>query len=136
MNHVKSEDAVKIRDAAKAHAQGMGKNVSIMVMDPNGVPITMERMEGAMPMTAIIAEGKAAASALTNMDSAQLQGLHERLPGLIPVLESRAGGRFVPVRGAIVLRRDDEVVGIVAVSGATSEEDEEIGRAGAAAVGL
>jgi uncharacterized protein GlcG (DUF336 family) len=133
---MQTAEAAEILAAAKAHAESMEKNVSIMVTDAAGVPVVFERMEGAMPMTAILAEAKAVTSALTGVDSSRIQGVAERFPALIPALEARAAGRFVAGRGAIVLHREGTLVAVVAVSGATPDEDEEIARAGAAAVGL
>jgi uncharacterized protein GlcG (DUF336 family) len=43
------------------------------------------------------------------------------------------GGRFVPIRGAVVLRDANGVAGAIGVSGAAASEDEQIARAGAAA---
>ncbi len=43
---------------------------------------------------------------------------------------ARTGGRFVPAQGSLVLRDGDEVVGAIGVSGARSDQDEEIAQAG------
>ncbi len=91
---------------------------------------------GAAPaFTAVVAEGKAAASAFMGRDSVQLQGMAERSPAIVAALTTRLGGRFVAHQGAVVLVRDGEVAGAVGVSGASAEEDEQIARAGAAAFG-
>ena len=50
-------------------------------------------------------------------------------------LSTRLGGRFLALQGAVVLTEDGDAAGAVGVSGATAEEDEEIARAGAAALG-
>jgi uncharacterized protein GlcG (DUF336 family) len=47
----------------------------------------------------------------------------------------RLGGRYVPHQGALVIRDDNGVLGAIGVSGATSEEDESIARAGLEALG-
>lgn len=45
------------------------------------------------------------------------------------------GQRFVPHQGAVPVRDQNGIAGAVGVSGATSDEDEAIARAGAAAYG-
>ena len=92
-------------------------------------------MDDPAPFTAVVAEGKAAASAFTGRDSGQLQGMADNYPSLVSALSTRLSGRFVALQGAVVLMQDGEVAGAVGVSGATAEEDEEIARAGAAAFG-
>jgi uncharacterized protein GlcG (DUF336 family) len=57
----------------------------------------------------------------------------QSLPLIINSLMIRYEGRFVPAQGGVVVRDGGEVVGAVGVSGATSEEDEAIARAGAEA---
>jgi uncharacterized protein GlcG (DUF336 family) len=43
-------------------------------------------------------------------------------------------GQMVPAQGAVPVLRDGSVLGAIGVSGAKSEEDEEIAKAGVAAV--
>ena len=132
---MKSDDAKRILEAARAQAKSMDKAVTIIVVDVAGVPMVLERVDDPAALTAVAAEGKAAASAFTGRDSSQLQGWAENLPSLVTAFSIRLGGRFLPLQGAVVLTEDGEVVGAVGVSGATAEEDEEIARAGAAALG-
>lgn len=127
---MKTEDAQHILDAARAEAKKMGKAVTIVVVDGSGAPVVLERLDGTAPMTTLVAEGKAGASVFTGRDSALLKAMAD----IAAAVAQRLGGRFMPLQGAVVLRRDGEVVGAVGVSGATSEEDEQIAKAGAAVV--
>ena len=112
----------------------MDKAVTIIVVDAAGLPVVLERVGDPAAFTAVVAEGKASASAFTGRDSGELQGMAERFPALVVGLATRLGGRFIAIRGGVVLREDGAVAGAVGVSGASAEEDEEIARAGAGAL--
>ncbi|MFA7250170.1 MAG: heme-binding protein [Dehalococcoidia bacterium] len=131
---MKNEDARRILDAARAEATKMQKAVTITVVDAAGAPMVLERMDGATPMTTMVADAKAAGSAFTGRDSVLNRTMAENNPAMVALVSQRLAGRFAPVQGAVVLRRDGEVVGAVGVSGATAEEDEQIAKAGAAVV--
>ena len=131
---MKVADARKIIDAAKKQAVAMDKAVSIIVVDAAGIPILLDKNGEPGAFTSVVAEGKAAAAAFTGRDSAMLAQMAERVPALISALSTRLGGRFVALQGGVVLMRDGDIVGACAVSGATSEEDEQIAKAGAAAL--
>jgi uncharacterized protein GlcG (DUF336 family) len=66
-------------------------------------------------------------------DSGRLEAMAQSLPLIINSLMLRYEGRFVPAQGGVVVRSNGNVIGAVGVSGATSEEDESIARAGAEA---
>ena len=51
-----------------------------------------------------------------------------------PVAAADEAGVAAALQGAVALIQDGEIVGAVGVSGATSEEDEQIAKAGAAAL--
>jgi len=131
---MQTQEARRILDAARAEAEKMGKPVTIVVVDSTGAPVVMERLDGTAPMTTMIAEGKAAGSAFTGRDSSLLKAMADNVPAIAAAVGARLGGRFVAVQGAVVLKKGGAVVGAVGVSGATSEEDEQIARAGAAVV--
>ena len=131
---MKTEDAQQILAASRAEAQKMGKGVTIVVVDQTGAPVVLERLNGTAPRTTMVAEGKAAGSAFTGRDSVLLKAMAENNPSIAASLAARLAGRFMPVQGAVVLKKGGETVGAVGVSGATAEEDEQIARAGAAVV--
>jgi len=132
---MKTEDAQRILNASRAKAQEMGKAVTIVVSDATGAPVALERLDGTPAMTTMVAEGKAAAAIFTGRDSALVKVMADNNPALANAVRERLGGRFMPLQGAVVLKRDGSVVGAVGVSGATSEEDEQIAKAGADVVG-
>jgi len=128
---MRSDEARRVLDAARAKATELDKAVSIIVIDAAGIPVVLDRVGDPGAFTTVVAEGKAGASALMGRDSGELQGMAERFPSLVQGLAMRVGGRFMAAQGGVVLRRNDVVEGAVGVSGATAEEDEEIARAGA-----
>jgi uncharacterized protein GlcG (DUF336 family) len=128
---MKSDAARAMMDAARDKAEEIGKPVSVAIVDAGGALMALERLNDAPSATVLVAEGKAVASAVMGRDSGRLEAMAESLPSIINALMMRYEGRFVPAQGGVVIRQGGEVRGAVGVSGATSEEDEAIARAGA-----
>lgn len=128
-----SDAARRMMDAARARAAEIGKPVSVAIVDAGGNLVSLERLNDAPSATVLVAEGKAVASAVMGRDTVRLEAMAESLPSIINSLMMRYGGRFVPAQGGVVVRQSGAVLGGVGVSGATSEEDEAIARAGAEA---
>ena len=125
-------EAEKALQAAKAKAQQMNVKVSIAVVDPRGDPIAALRMDGAGYLTFDNARGKAFASAAFGRASGELTARADN-----PVFRSvmiREQGRIIPGQGAVPIRRGDQLIGAIGASGGTSQEDEDISAAGAAAL--
>jgi uncharacterized protein GlcG (DUF336 family) len=130
-----NEDAKRVLAAAVGKAESLGRKVSIAVVDAAGTLLVFERATGADPFTASLAEGKAATAAYTGRDTQRMQGMAENRPYLVAPLVKRLGERFLPIEGGVPIRAEDgAVIGAVGVSGAASEEDAEIARAGIAAL--
>jgi uncharacterized protein GlcG (DUF336 family) len=130
---MKSDAARAMMDAAREKAEEIGKPVSVAIVDAGGALMALERLNDAPSATVLVAEGKAVASAVMGRDSGRLEAMAQSLPLIINSLIIRYEGRFVPAQGGVVIRSNGDVVGAVGVSGATSEEDESIARAGAEA---
>ena len=132
---MKNADARRIMDAARAEAVRMEKAVVILVVDAAGAMMMLERLDGTAPSNVMNAEGKANGAVFFGRDSVRNRQMAENNPTQVAAIRERLAGRFLPQQGAVVLRRGGEIVGAVAASGATSEEDEQISAAGADAVG-
>ena len=128
---IRIADARRMMETARVKASQIGKPVSIAIVDASGCLVLFERFDGAAANTAVVAEGKAAASAVTGKNSDQLSKTASNHS--TGVLEGRLGHRFVFAQGAVVIRDDELVVGAIGASGASGEEDEHIAQAGAAA---
>ena len=126
-----TETARRMMDAARASALELGKGVSIAIVDSGGNLMCMERVNDAAPATTFIAESKAVASVMMGRDSGRLAFMQENFPTILDAVSARVGGRFLAVQGAVVVLDGKATEGAVGVSGATSEEDEAIARAGA-----
>lgn len=131
---MKTEVARRMLEAARIEATRMEKAVSVAIVDATGTLVLLERVNDAAGFTAVVAEGKACASAFSGRDSGQMEGLAERYPQLATSLTVRAGGRLVLLQGGLVLTDDRGTIGAIGVSGASAEEDEQIARAGTAAL--
>ena len=116
--------------AAIAKANELNVKVSIAVCDTGGSLLAFNRMEGASPVSATVAQGKAAASAGFGRASGSLQADSPVIQAVIASM----GGRMLPAQGAVPILKDGELVGSIGGSGATAQQDEECAQAGLAAL--
>ncbi len=120
-----------IIDAAQAEAEKRSLKVTIVVVDPAGLPITLRRMDDASLAGPEIASGKAQTAARFGNPTAlfeqrlQKEGQLRYLTFPVAVVASEGG---------IPIKLDGKTVGAVGVSGATSQEDGLIAAAGIAAL--
>jgi glc operon protein GlcG len=123
------EDAKKIAAAAEAEALTRNWNVTIAICDDAGQLIWLQRLDGAPPMSALIAPEKARTCALARKPSKAVEDVVNsgRLAALrMPVL---------PLEGGEMIVYEGECLGGVGVSGVKSSEDAIVARAGIAAIG-
>ncbi len=121
----------KIAQAAVAEANKHNWAVSIAIVDDGGHLLFFTRLDGAAPVSSIIAPGKAKTAALGVRESKNYE-------------EMVNGGRFsflsvgelTPLEGGVPIMTDGQCVGAVGVSGVKSMEDAQIAKAGIAALGL
>ncbi len=125
-------EAERILQAAKQKALEMGLKVAISVVDARGDLVAMLRLDGALWRTAPVSRGKAYAAAAFGLPSAELT---ERANNpVMRALMQMEDGQIIPQQGALPVKRGNELLGAVGVSGATGPEDEDIARAGLAAL--
>jgi uncharacterized protein GlcG (DUF336 family) len=124
-----ADDVRKIGDAAAAHATTQKWPVTIAVVDDGGHLLHLQRLDGAAPVSALIAPGKARAAALGCRDTKEYEAMinNGRTAFLSAPLESMLEGGVPIVVGG-------DVVGAVGVSGVKADQDAETARAGVAAV--
>ena len=116
--------------AAIAKAEELQVKISVAVCDTGGNLIAFNRMNGAIVVSATVAQGKAAASAGFGRASGALQADSPVIQAVIASL----GGRMLPARGAVPVYQAGELVGAIGASGATAEQDEQCAQAGAAVI--
>ena len=122
---MKLAEAIACVDRGIAKAQSMGLKLSFAVIDEFGQLVQMDRMDGASLMGPDIAEAKALTalnflrptSEVAKVDREVLKALAEAVH--FPV---------VPVAGGVPIFEGAELKGAIGVSGATSQQDEEIAR--------
>ena len=121
----------------EAEARRIGVAVSAAVVDSAGLPILLVRMDGAIPVTAELALGKAFSAVFWRRPTAELEILARDRSAFFEALLSIARRPLVPSAGGLVVVRDGNVEGAVGVSGARSAEEDVIcAQAGLLAAGL
>lgn len=123
---VPTEAAKKAAAGALAEARKNGWTVVAAVVDPGGVLVYLERIDGSPNGSVEVALEKARTAALFKRPT--------------KVFEDRVTGGSVqyvhlpgatPIEGGVPLLLDGKVVGAIGVSGATSAQDGQCARAGA-----
>ncbi len=119
--------------AAAAEAEALSNHwaVTIANVDDGGHLLWLQRLDGAVPISAAIAPAKARTAALGRRESKVYEDVNNqgRVSFLsAPVLEGM-------LEGGVPVMVDGHCVGAVGVSGVKSTEDAQIARAGIAALG-
>ena len=91
--------------------------VTVAIVDEGGHLQALGRMKGAAPLSARIAETKAASVALFRRDGAALRQLQEANPGFFAQLDRVARMPILAGAGTALIRRGDTVLGAMSVSG-------------------
>ena len=117
-------DVQAMLEAGSLYARKHGWAVTISVVDDGGHLLGLRRLDGAAPISATIAPGKARVSALGRRES----GSYEQ-----SINEGRYAYLSVPMdsmlEGGTPIIVDGHVAGAVGVSGVKSSQDAEIGKA-------
>jgi glc operon protein GlcG len=122
-------EARHIIEAAKVEATKNQWAVSIAVVDDGGFLLALERMDGAFPQSPELAFKKAWTAAMVRMPTKAMEDMVKDRPALLGFPGQ------VRVQGGLPIQVNGEWVGAVGVSGAASHQDEQVARAGIAALG-
>ena len=122
-------DVHRMMAACKAEATKHNWNVSIAIVDDAGFLLHVERMDGAGPMTADVAIGKARTAAVTRRPTKFWEDRIKERPVFLKFPDN------LPIQGGVPIMYQNECVGAIGVSGVQSHEDEQIANAGIAALG-
>jgi uncharacterized protein GlcG (DUF336 family) len=128
-------DADKVIAAAIEKAKSMGLNITVAVVDAGGHVVALRRMDGANPMSPLIALGKAVGAAMFRRDGAWLLSTANDRPAFWNAVEGMAGKDIVPGPGSLPITMDGVAAGAVGVSGAKPDEDLACAEAGIASLG-
>jgi glc operon protein GlcG len=103
-------------------------NVTIAVVDDAGFLLHLERLDGAGPMTAEVATGKARTAAVTRRATKAWEDMVKDRPVFLKFPEN------LPIQGGVPIMYQGDCVGAIGVSGVQSHQDEQIANAGVAAL--
>ena len=116
------ETAWQMVDRAHAYARSAGIAVTAAVVDEAGVPIVVERMDGAAPWTAELAVSKAYTAAAFHLATADVAA-QARQPWVKSLLVAHRG-RLLPAPGGLVIFDGITIIGAVGVAGGhTTDQD-------------
>jgi len=127
---IRLADALRIIDAATSKARELGIHVSVAVVDAGAHLVALQRMDGAPPVSPVIAEGKAVGAAMFLRDGAAMLTMANDRPAFYAAVSAMARTRIVPGPGSLLIQRDGAVAGAVGVSGGKPEQDLECAEAG------
>ncbi|NHZ96155.1 heme-binding protein [Massilia sp. CCM 8734] len=123
-------DVQKIAAAAQAEALANNWAVTIAICDDGGHLLSLQRLDGAAPLSSHIAPSKAKTAALGRRESKVYEDIinNGRTAFLtVPFIEGM-------LEGGVPVIVDGHVIGAVGVSGVKSDQDAQIARAGIAAL--
>ncbi|HYE39578.1 MAG TPA: heme-binding protein [Ramlibacter sp.] len=135
---MKTEASLELADvkavAAAAEKEALAHQwpVTIAIVDDGGHLLWLQRLDGAAPVSAQIAPGKARTAALGRRESR----VYEEMINGGRVSFLSAPGLEGLLEGGVPILKDGQCLGAVGVSGVKSTEDAQIARAGIAALGL
>lgn len=112
-------------------AKSLGVPMSIVIVDPAGLPKAVVRMDGASILTYEVAYKKAWTAAVTGVPTS---GVHQFITSDAGSLLSMPHvDNFSAIAGGLPIRADKSAVGAVGVSGASTELDLKVAEAVVAA---
>jgi glc operon protein GlcG len=131
------ETARAIIAAAQGHALSRDLRITVAVVDGGGLLVALDRMDGAFPLSAQIAEAKAQGAAVWHRDGHVIAEQQAERPAFVDAVSRMTRLPLIPGAGSLVVRdpRSGAVLGAVGVSGATPDEDRACAEAGLAARG-
>jgi glc operon protein GlcG len=135
--NISLEQAEKVIAAAIAYATQNKAILTVVVVDSGGHVVAGARMNGSAFGTFDVARGKAIAAVATGGVSGRaLMERYKANPIVFGQISALSyGGPMFPSQGSLPIFIDGMLVGAVGGSGASSQLDEDAGRAGIAAIG-
>ncbi|HWP83852.1 MAG TPA: heme-binding protein [Terriglobia bacterium] len=128
------EGAAAILEAAAEKARSMKLPICIAVVDEGGHLLAFARKDDAKPSSAVVAITKATSAALRRSPTGPLPDAEHVSVLLSLGMPLASGGKLTCVRGGLPIVWDGTVVGGLGISAGTEQQDEEVARAGLAAL--
>jgi glc operon protein GlcG len=125
------EGAQRVIDAAVAEAKRDASHGAIAVVDDGGNLIAVVSLDGTFPQAAQVAIGKAHTAAVFRKNTGDFEKAINAGRTTLVAMQN-----FTPLQGGVLISVGGEVVGAVGVSGtASQQQDEDVAKAGAQALG-
>ncbi|HUB96888.1 MAG TPA: heme-binding protein [Stellaceae bacterium] len=124
---LKLAEARSLADRAIERARGQRQKIAVAVLDELGELVQLDRMEGASPMTADVAEAKARTALNFQKPTAELAREFADHPERREMYEKVARFTPVPLPGGLPILRGGVLAGAIGVAG--TDKDDEIARA-------
>jgi uncharacterized protein GlcG (DUF336 family) len=125
-------DAKRVIAAAEKKAGEIGQPMNIAVVDAGGNLVAHVRMDNAWIGSVDISINKAWTSRAFNITTKDLAG-HSQSGNQFFGIHASNHGRVMIFAGGIPLKRGDQVVGAIGVSGGSGDQDHGVAEAGSAA---
>jgi len=117
--------------AAEAEARKNSWNVVIIVLDSGGNPVMMQRMDNAQIGSVEVARQKAYSAVAFRRPTKAFEDLVAAGGANLRILRLE---NAAPFEGGLPIMLEGKIVGAIGVSGATSQQDGQVAKAGADAV--
>jgi uncharacterized protein GlcG (DUF336 family) len=131
------DQARSIIDGAQRRARSLEIAVTVAVVDEGGLVKAVDRMDGAPPLSAQIAEAKAQGAAVWHRDGHVLAEVAQERAGFVAAVSQMTRLPLIAGAGSVVIRDGDgDVLGAVGVSGGKPDEDRACCDAGIAAANI
>jgi len=129
---IKLAEARTIISAAEKKAEEIGQPMNIAVVDAGGNLVSHVRMDGAWLGSINISINKAFTSRAFDITTKDL-GENSQPGQQFFGIHASNDGKIMIFAGGIPLKRDDQVIGAIGVSGGSGEQDHMVAEAGVAA---
>jgi uncharacterized protein GlcG (DUF336 family) len=126
-------DARRIIAAAEKQAESIGQPMNIAVVDGGGNLVAHVRMDGAWIGSVDISIKKAWTARAFDISTKELAGFSQSGDQFFGIHASN-GGKVMIFAGGIPLKKGNQVVGGIGVSGGLGKQDQAVAEAGAAAL--
>ena len=114
--------ALELVAAAQKKAQEINVPMVVAVVDAGGNPVAFQRMDGALLVSIDIAINKAYTAAAVKLSTHELGVVAQPGQPLFGI-HNADGGRIVIFGGGFPLKRGNEIIGGIGVSGGSVDED-------------
>lgn len=127
-------DASRLIEAAHEKAAALGVRITVAIVDEGAHVVAIGRMDGAMPLSPKIAEGKAVGAAMLARDGGAIAQMAQERPAFFSAVSAMSKTPIVPGMGSLLIKTEGMIVGAVGISGAKPEQDVECAEAALSAL--